>query len=219
MLSLIQFPLSHSFFFTPLYLHIPLVMWNELRRDPISFLYVICDCGAVCLSRKQFHKKLSAFIQFSEEKVPAVMMLYFCVIASMFVVACAYTWGLFSCTCLFVQICLCNSLYNMLSVIIVLSETLKQRFSDLLFLLTCCEAVTCLQHLISSLWSLWYQMNVSEQHPCSPLFLTVLACIWYHVGGMSSAFTAVFFKRGLRRENQSRETRGSSFSCTCRVDI
>lgn len=57
------------FFFLPsLYLHIPLVMRNELRRDPISFLFVICDCGAVCLSRKQFHEKLSAFIQFSKKK-------------------------------------------------------------------------------------------------------------------------------------------------------
>lgn len=43
-------------------------MGNELRRDPISFLFVICDCGAVCLSRKQFHKKLSAFIQFRGKK-------------------------------------------------------------------------------------------------------------------------------------------------------
>ena len=62
-------PFSYSFSPPPpLYLHIPLVMWNELRRDPISFLFVICDCGAVCLSRKQFHKKLSAFIQFSKKK-------------------------------------------------------------------------------------------------------------------------------------------------------
>lgn len=40
-------------------------MGNELRRDPFSFLFVICDCGAVSLSRKQFNKNLSAFIQFS----------------------------------------------------------------------------------------------------------------------------------------------------------
>lgn len=62
----------------------------------------------------------------------------------------------------------------------------------------------------SSLWSLRYQINVPKQHPCSPLFSTVLACIWCHVGGMRSALHSFFLKMGLSRENKSRQRSKSS---------
>lgn len=68
MLSLIQFLLSYLS--PPLhYICIP-PLWCEMNWEETRyhFLFVICDCGAVCLSRKQFHKKLSAFIQFSKKK-------------------------------------------------------------------------------------------------------------------------------------------------------
>lgn len=88
---------------------------------------------------------------------------------------------------------------------------LQQRFSDLLPLTTCCEAVTCLQHLISVLWCLRYQMDVSKQHPCSPLSSTVLACSWRHVGGKGGVrVTVVFFKLDIKRTTGAERKKESS---------
>lgn len=144
---------------------------------------MICDCGAVCLSRKQFHKKLSAFIQFSKKKRKKnacgdYYVLYLCDLRACLWLHVHIHETFFSPT--HISNCVNVFLYQSvpaLNVLIVPSETLQQRFSDLLFLLTCCGTVTCWQHFISAPWSLRYQMNVSKQHPCSLLCSTVLACI------------------------------------------
>lgn len=74
----------------------------------------------------------------------------------------------------------------------------------------CFGAITCLQHYISALWSLRYQMYVSKQHPRHPLFSTVLSCIWHEKGrGCGCHF---FKKMGLSSKNKSREKKGRSSS-------
>lgn len=101
MLSLIQFLLSYLFPPPPpLHYICILPLWCEMNWEETQhhFLFVICDCGAVCLSRKQFHKKLSAFIQFSKKKgkkrMPVVIIM-FCIC-----VICEHACG---CTCIYMR--------------------------------------------------------------------------------------------------------------------
>lgn len=143
-----------------------------------------------------------------EKNMPVlIIILYFCVIASMLAVALA--WDIFS--PVHMSNCVNAFAYQSvpaLNVLIVLSETPQLRSSDLLFLLTCCGTVTCRQHFLSALWSLRYQMNVSKQHPCSPLRSKVLACIWCHVGGRGVGGGGLFLEEGIKRREEEQGEEG-----------
>lgn len=183
-------------------------MWNELRRVPISFLFVICDCGAVCLSRKQFHKKLSAFIQFSEKKKKKHKCLWWLRII--------FAWlraGLWSrvrthkllsfnmresnCVNLFVY-----QSRPVVNVVIVLQIPCSRDSEMGCF----CRRAVKLQHACSTWFLLcglsdikWMCLNYIPAVVSS----TVLACIWCHVGGKGSVF-ATIFKDGIKRREQER---------------
>lgn len=155
------------------------------------------------LRRKQFHEKLSAFIQFTRKKRMLVMMTFY--FLSRFVVSCVYSRFLF----MHISNCVNLFVYQSLSVLIVMFRYPAAEIHRFVISVDMLWSSNMPAAWFSSLWSLRYQMNVSKQHPCSPLFSTVLACIWCHVGGMRSALHS-FLKTELSRENKSRQRSRSS---------
>lgn len=131
-------PFIHVRSSPPLHLHIPFCYVKEIEKWPN--ISSVCDCGAFGLSTKQFHKKLCLLIQFSK-RTNACGEYY-----PLFLCDCEHVCG---CTRIYMQHFLCfyfifthmsncvnGFLYQCvpaLNVRIVLSETLQQGFSDLLF--------------------------------------------------------------------------------------
>lgn len=117
---------------------------------------------------------------FNLVKMPVVLRLYY---------ACVFCEHVCGCMCMYarisfprVHICVHLFVYQsvlVFNVMIVLSvsQIPHSKESEICCLTTYCEAVTCLQHLISAQWFLRYQMAESMQQPCSSLFSIVLACI------------------------------------------